>query len=109
MGTKSRKEKRKRLNNKRIESVRVGNVHLALSDRSPYWWIHWNEPANEDCSSESNPRRRRQRSESTRETDHGLAWVVANRKNEELVGSGYFLRGCVRSKIILVLAGESSD
>lgn len=90
METKPRKEKRKRANNKRIESVRVGNVHLALSDRSPYWWMHWNESADGKGSNGANSRRKRQRSACTRETDRGLAWIVANKKNEELVTSGLF-------------------
>lgn len=63
------------------KSKRVGEVTLYLTSRSPYWQMYWIEGTKVASTGIKRPVERRC---STRETDVGLATVVASRKNEEL-------------------------
>ncbi len=67
--------------NKWISTQRVGEVTLFLTKRSSYWQMYWIDGTYTTRSGKVRPR---EWFRSTRETDLGLASMIAGRKNEEL-------------------------
>src|SRR5262245_22662805 len=94
----ARKEKKP---TKRLKTERVGSVTLVRTTRSPYWWMYWNEhPCGDDPKVSSS---RTERWRSTRETDLGLARVIAAKKNEQLFTRKRFPEQVSDSKVLFPL------